>query len=79
MQIRNHRYPVLRLEYLSSSGTFVDVPRTDYNYFVKADGMGPGPYTFRVTDLYGHVVTDSGIAPVENSNVSGNGQFPLCP
>ena len=32
-------------------GQWVAVPRTSYNYFVQTDpGMGPGPYTFRVTD-----------------------------
>lgn len=78
VQIRNHRYPVLRLEYLDSNGQFVDIPRTDYNYFVKADGMGPGPYTFRVTDLVGQTLSDSEIGLVEDGNVLGAAQFSLC-
>jgi expansin (peptidoglycan-binding protein) len=79
VQIRNHRYPILWVEYLDASGRFMDVPRTDYNYFVKADGMGPGPYTFRVTDYFGHVVVDSGIVPIADSDVGGAAQFPACP
>ncbi|MEZ4641128.1 MAG: expansin EXLX1 family cellulose-binding protein [Chloroflexota bacterium] len=76
VQIRNHRNPILKLEYLNGSGNFQEVPRFDYNYFVKTNGMGPGPYTFRVTDILGNVLVDTGIPHVENGNVSGSGQFP---
>jgi expansin (peptidoglycan-binding protein) len=79
VQIRNHRYPVLFVEYRDANGDFVDVPRTDYNYFVKADGMGPGPYTLRVTDLFGHVLVDSGVVHIEDGDVSGAAQFAECP
>lgn len=80
VQIRNHRNPVARLEYLRQDGQWISVPRTDYNYFVQANpGMGPGPYTFRVTDSYGNVLVDSGIAHVENGSVSGAAQFPPGP
>lgn len=79
VQIRNHRNPILSVEYRVDDSTFVDIARTDYNYFVEPDGMGPGPYTLRVTDYYGHVLTDSGIVHVENGDVSGSDQFPACP
>jgi expansin (peptidoglycan-binding protein) len=75
VQIRNHRTPIARLEYLDD-GQFQEVARTEWNYFVKADGMGPGPYTFRVTDILGRTLTDSGIPHVENGTVAGSGQFP---
>ncbi|MAT98469.1 MAG: hypothetical protein CL608_15095 [Anaerolineaceae bacterium] len=75
VQIRNHRNPILKLEYLNGS-TFQELARVDYNYFVKNDGMGEGPYTFRVTDILGNVLVDSGIPHVENGDVSGSGQFP---
>ena len=78
VQIRNHRYPVLGLEYRTSGATFTDVPRTDYNYFVKADGMGPGPYIFQVSDLHGHVLIDTIAAPQDSGDVLGSGQFPPC-
>jgi expansin (peptidoglycan-binding protein) len=56
------------------------VPRTAYNYFVQTDpGMGTGPYTFRVTDIYGNVLTDSGIPHIEDGMVNGGGQFPPGP
>ena len=56
LQIRNHRNAVAKLEY-EKDGTYVSVARETYNYFVEPNGMGPGPYTFRLTDVYGHVVT----------------------
>jgi expansin (peptidoglycan-binding protein) len=58
----------------------VTVPRTSWNYFVQTNpGMGPGPYTFRVTDIYGNVLVDSGIPHVANGTVNGSGQFPPGP
>ena len=79
VQIRNHRNPIARFEYLSSDGVFMEAPRTDYNYFVESSGMGPGPYTFRVTDVFGYTIIDSGVAHVENGDVTGSGQFPPPP
>ncbi len=80
VQIRNHRNPITRLEYLDNNGQWVAVPRTSYNYFVQTEpGMGPGPYAFRVTDSYGNVLADTGIPFVENGTVNGAAQFPPGP
>jgi expansin (peptidoglycan-binding protein) len=79
VQVRNHRNPVAKLEYLNGEGQWVDVPRTSYNYFVQASGMGPGPYAFRVTDIYGNELVDHGIPHVEDGTVSGAEQFPPGP
>lgn len=79
VQIRNHRNPITRFEYWNG-GAWVNVERKDYNYFVRPyPGMGVGPYTFRVTDIYGNMLTDSGIPFVENGTVTGTGQFPPGP
>ena len=79
VQVRNHRNPIQKLEYLVDGG-WIEVPRTSYNYFVQTNpGMGPGPYTFRVTDSYGSTLTDDGIPHLENGTVSGAGQFPPGP
>ena len=75
VQIRNHRTPIATVEYWNGS-SYVDVPRLSYNYFVETSGMGTGPYTFRVTDTLGNVLTDSNIPHVEDGDVSGSGQFP---
>lgn len=77
VQVRNHRYPIARLEYFTD-GSWRNVRRLSYNYFVESSGMGPGPYTFRVTDLFGHVLVDNGIPHIENGSVPGARQFPLC-
>jgi len=76
VQVRNHRNPIAKFEYLDKNGQFKTVPREDYNYFVESSGMGPGPYTFRVTDSYGTVLTDNGIALKVAGEVAGSAQFP---
>ncbi len=78
VQVRNHRYPIAKFEYMTNAGTFKEVNRVQYNYFVEPGGMGPGSYTFRITDIYGHVLTDYGIPHTENGTVAGAGQFPVC-
>lgn len=79
VQVRNHRNPIARLEYLRD-GQWVNVPRTDYNYFVQTNpGMGVGPFSFRVTDAYGNALVDTGIAHVENGSVPGAAQLPPGP
>lgn len=79
VQVRNHRNPIMRFEYMTGGGVFKEAPRADYNYFVESSGMGPGPYTYRVTDVFGHTVVDSGIPHVENGDVAGSAQFPPPP
>jgi expansin (peptidoglycan-binding protein) len=80
LQIRNHRNPVAKLEYRKADGSWVIVPRTSWNYFVQVSpGMGVGPFTFRVTDSYGNVLTDSGIVHVAGGTVAGSSQFPPGP
>ena len=79
IQVRNHRYPIAKLEAQDEGGTFREIPRVDYNYFVEAAGLGPGPYTLRVTDTRGHVVEDSGIALGDNVTRPGTSQLAVCP
>lgn len=78
VQIRNHSLPVAKFEYLGGDGVFHEVPRLDYNYFVEAHGMGPGPFTFRVTDVEGHVLEDSGVPLLDDASFEGDGQFGVC-
>lgn len=78
VQIRNHRYPISKVEYLNAQKTFQNLPRTSYNYFAGTTNIGTTPFTFRVTDIYGHALVDSGITPVTKKNIAGKAQFPLC-
>lgn len=77
VQVRNHRYPITRLEYLDENGEFVEIERRQYNYF-ESDSMGKGPFTFRLTDIYGQIIIDENI-PLSYDDteiIQGNVQFP---
>lgn len=79
IQLRNHRYPIAKLEARAADGSYAELPRADYNYFVAAQGLGAGPYALRVTDARGHALDDSGIALGAAVTRSGAAQFPSCP
>jgi expansin (peptidoglycan-binding protein) len=75
IQVRNHRVPVRSLAY-RKDGAWVDVPREDYNYFVVQDGVGPGPFTVRVTAWDGQTLEDEIPGPNADAEYEGKGQFP---
>ena len=79
VQVRNHRNPVARFEYLKDGTTWIELPRMSWNYFEAATGMGKGPFSFRVTDVYGNVLTDNGIPLQPNATIDGAAQFPYGP
>ncbi|MFI9172856.1 expansin EXLX1 family cellulose-binding protein [Streptomyces lincolnensis] len=60
LQVLGHRNPVARLE-VNSGGSWVALPRTEYNYFLSEKGTGCGG-AIRVTDIYGEQLTVDGIA-----------------
>jgi expansin (peptidoglycan-binding protein) len=60
IQAIGHRNPVTQLE-VRTAGGWRQLPRTDYNYFISADGSGCGS-AIRLTDIYGEQLTISGIA-----------------
>ncbi len=77
VQVRNHRYPITKLEYLNKNGEFVEIQRRPYNYFESME-MGKGPFTFRITDIYGQVIIDENI-PLSTDDteiIPGHVQFP---
>lgn len=77
IQVRNHRYPITKLEYLGETGEFIEIKRRPYNYF-ESDKMGKGPFTFRITDIYGQVIIDKNI-PLSYDDteiIQGHVQFP---
>ena len=76
VQVRNHRYPIETLEYLNSDGEFVQLPRRNFNYFEAQSGLGEGPFTFRITDIYGQVVIDENIPFTPDEIQEGHVQFP---
>ncbi|MEU6505667.1 expansin EXLX1 family cellulose-binding protein [Streptomyces sp. NPDC046942] len=60
IQVIGHRNPVAALE-VRTAGGWRQLPRTDYNYFLSADGTGCGG-ALRITDIYGQQLTVDGIA-----------------
>lgn len=60
IQVLGHRNPVARLE-VRTSGAWLPLPRTTYNYFLSVDGRGCGG-AMRITDIYGERVVVTGIA-----------------
>ncbi|WP_164689281.1 expansin EXLX1 family cellulose-binding protein [Herpetosiphon llansteffanensis] len=76
VQVRNHRNAIAKFEFRNPQGVFQAVERAHYNYFLVPGGMGTGPFTFRITDVYGNVVTDSNIPLRAEGDVAGNQQFP---
>lgn len=79
VQVRNHRWPIEKLEYLNKDGEFVEMQRKRWNFFNAPGGMGKGPFTFRITDIYGQSVIDYDIPLSTDPNeiVPGHVQLPL--
>jgi expansin len=77
VQVRNHKYPVVKLEY-KVNNEWVNVHREMYNYFVVQSGMGPGPFSFRITDMYGDVIVEDNVPLLDTTEIIGQNQFPDC-
>ena len=77
IQVRNHRNPIEKLEFWDGT-KYVDVPRQKYNYFLKDNGMGPGPHQFRITDSYGNEIVEENIPFTLETEIEGKSQFPKC-
>ena len=75
IQVIGHRNPVALLEVDTSSG-WQQLPRTDYNYFLSANGSGCGD-AIRVTDIYGQQLTVAGLAVSPNVVQPTTVQFAL--
>lgn len=60
IQATDHRNPLARLE-VRSGGSWRQLTRTDYNYFLSPNGSGCGG-AIRLTDIYGQQLTINGIA-----------------
>ncbi len=78
IQVRNHLNAVKSLEIKGPGGQYTQLRRENYNYFVAQGGLGQGPFDFRVTDTYGSVLEEEGIALRPGQEVPGQNQFPAC-
>jgi expansin (peptidoglycan-binding protein) len=80
IQVLNHRNPVAKLEFLQD-GSWNELERMQYNYFIASSGLGVGYHTFRVTDIFGNRIEETSTVYLDGhrpDKVSwqGQGQFP---
>ena len=78
VQIRNHRYAITGVEIRSTTSEWVRLNRSMYNYFVLPGGINnaeQGPYSMRVTDVYGRQLIDSGMSIAAGEKVAGTANF----
>jgi expansin (peptidoglycan-binding protein) len=54
--------PLASVQVETASGSWRDLVRADYNYWLASSGSGPGPFTVRLTDTVGHQVTVHDVA-----------------
>lgn len=73
----NHQNPVAKME-VKKAGAYKALTRTTYNMFELTDGAGTGMLTFRITDIYNHVLVDT-VNMTPGQAVQGSVQFPKCP
>ncbi|HEU5058225.1 MAG TPA: expansin EXLX1 family cellulose-binding protein [Kofleriaceae bacterium] len=79
IQVRNHRHRLRAVDArVSGADSWLSLARADYNYFIAADGLGPGPLDFRITDVYDHVVEESGMLVTGGALEAGSQQLPAC-
>jgi expansin (peptidoglycan-binding protein) len=74
--VEGTRYPIAKVEILVN-GVFTPMVRQSYNAWLLGQGAGAGPFSLRVTDVEGHVVTGQAtLTPGTDQPTSS--QFPLC-
>ncbi len=73
----NAKNPVAKME-VQVMGEFKALSHTNYNTYELTTGAGTGPLTFRVTDIYKHVVVET-VMMTPDKVVDGTKQFAACP
>lgn len=77
LQVRNHKYPVMKLEYFNDS-EWIDVTKDRCNYFAIRN-INSNTLKVKITDIRGKVVTDVIEIPENTEDgcfIPGNIQFP---
>ncbi|MEU5905481.1 expansin EXLX1 family cellulose-binding protein [Micromonospora sp. NPDC047467] len=64
VQVGNHGNPLRSVEAKKPDGGFRKAARQSDNYWTVEGGLGPGPYSIRVTDVYGRQATATAIRMV---------------
>ena len=74
IQVRNHANVLSSVE-AQVNGSWVKLERQQYNYFLAPNGLGNGPFTLRVTDLYGEQLVKTGVTLSPTAVQPSNLQF----
>jgi expansin (peptidoglycan-binding protein) len=59
--IDNHANPLRSVQAKGPGAGYRSAKRADYNYWIIDGGAGAGPFAIKITDLYGHSATATGI------------------
>jgi expansin (peptidoglycan-binding protein) len=59
--IDNHANPLRSVQAKGPGGSYRSAKRADYNYWIIEGGAGAGPFSIKVTDVYGRTATATGI------------------
>lgn len=73
--VLDHVYPIWSVERLCADGTWAEVRRRSDNVFILS-GAGEGPFTFRLTDIYGRSFVEENIPLCDGETVTGTQNFP---
>lgn len=77
IQVRNHRVPIARLQIQpAGSSGWIEVQRTQYNYFVHPTTISAGALQVRIIANTGATLQDTLAEPLGGVLVAGSGQFP---
>ena len=59
--VDNHANRLTSVQVAGKGGSFRSAKRATYNYWIIEGGAGSGPFKIKITDVYGHTATVSGI------------------
>mmetsp|Transcript_43580 Transcript_43580/g.70757 ORF Transcript_43580/g.70757 Transcript_43580/m.70757 type:complete len:397 (-) Transcript_43580:301-1491(-) len=74
VEIVNSKLPI-RLVEVKIGTSWVSLPRTDYNYWLRTNGFGPGPFFFRVTAIDGQQLEQGPFTLSPSVLQTGTAQF----
>lgn len=59
--VDNHANPIASVKAKAPGGSWMTASRTDYNFWLINRDTGNGPFTIKMTDVYGHTATAAGV------------------
>jgi hypothetical protein len=81
--IDNHANPITSVQAKGPGGGWMTASRTDYNFWIIDRNTGKGPFSIKMTDIYGHTATATNVrlAPLRKqaTSVSLTGRIAVAP